>query len=984
MKENRKALFSDLLFLTIILVFLWVSFISYQRISQLNEAHEWITHTNLIKLKLEEVISDLKDAETSQRGFLLTKDSTFLPAYANAVTETKKITEQIEVLTLDNKSQHEKANELKRLVEKRLSTLQEVINLSKNSTKDLTSYLLDGKKLMNEVRVLNKFMIQNEDYLLAERTKQKDKSAAITPWYTLLLSLAAVLVVVIAYFRMRMEKNLRYKAEDSEAAVQNYFIQVPAMVAILKGPDHRYEFANPAFEKLFGQTDFIGKTVFETIPELKDEAFREILKNVYHTGQPFIGNEIKITSELMKTEKEKYINLILQSYKNIDGNIEGILVFGYDVSEQVFTRKKIEEVELRSRLAIEAAQMGTFDWNIITESIVTSPKLLEIFGYPKDHPITHLDFVSALHPDDKAARDIVMKEAFAKGSVENEARIVRPDKSVRWIRSYGKIIYDDKKQPVRMYGMTIDITQQKLALYELKESESKFRLLADSMPQLIWTSNAKGELSYFNNAMYTFSGLDKNILEKEGWLGIVHPDEKKLSAIKWNESVTNGTEFIIEHRFLDKNGEYRWQLSRAIPQKDAEGNIQMWVGTSTDIDEQKNFSTRLQQMIDERTSELAKLNRELKLQNNIFSQAEENARIGSYSWNLGNGQLEYSDNLYRLLGHEPGEFVPSFEKYLTFIHPDDLEQVIKDGRETMETKKLNEHVHRIYTKNGELKYFRSSGKIYGEGEYVNLIGTVQDVSNDIRLNEMLREQNLQLERSNTELESFNYIASHDLQEPLRKIQAFSHRILEKDKDKFSETTMDYFGRITKAASRMQNLIDALISYSKNNNAEEETRSTDLNILMEHVKESLIDSIEETKAVIMSDQLPVLNVIPVQFQQLFINLVSNAIKYRKKDTAPHINIRAQLMHGKDIREQNANKNIQYWKISVSDNGIGFEQKYQTKIFELFQRLHSNAEYQGTGIGLAICSKIVRNHDGIISAEGIPNEGATFNIYIPVIE
>ncbi|MEO8771784.1 MAG: PAS domain-containing protein [Ferruginibacter sp.] len=984
MKEKKKAIFSDLLFLTITLIFLWVSFISYQRIVRLNDDYGWISHSHFVKLKLEQLLSNVKDAEATQREFLLTKDAAFLQPLNVSIENSNTLLSELDSLTIDNKSQQEKTLQLKNLVTERFTKLNNGIQLYHDKSSVIPNSLQEGRDQMNKVKLLAKFMIQDEDHLLNERTKEKNKSVSITPRYTLLLSLAAILVVVIAYFRMRVEKNLRFRAEDSEATIHNFFMQVPAMVAIVKGSEHRFEFINPAFSELLGKEDLTGKTVYESIPALNGEAYHEILNEVYETGKPFIGKEMKISYGKIENGINMYVNLILQAYANTKGEKEGILVFGYDVSEQVIIRKQIEEIELRSRLAIDAANMGTFDWDLKNQQFLSSPRLIEIFGFGNKQDINHKQLISVFHPDDKLIRDRAVTDSLHKGSLEYVARVIWPDKSIHWINVFGKIIRNDRKEPVRMYGTVIDITRQKNILDELRESESKFRLLADSMPQLIWTGNASGELNYFNKAVYEFSGLSVNDLDEQGWLSIVHPDERDDNMKKWQLAVSTASEFIFEHRFRNYKGEYRWQLSRALPQKNIEGKIQMWVGTSTDIDEQKNFSARLQEKINERTFELAELNKELLLKNNIFEQAEDNALIGSYSLSLQTGEMEYSANLYRLLGYEPGEFIPSFEKYISFVHPDDKEQVMKDGNETFETKKLTEHVHRVITKNGIIKHFRSSGKFFGEGDAISMIGTVQDVSQDILLNEMLRKQNLELERSNTELESFNYIASHDLQEPLRKIQAFSHRIMEKDKGNLSESATDYFRRITNAAFRMQNLIDALISYSRTNATTATTVFTDLNILLESVKENLQDSIEEKNASIEYNNLPMVKIIPLQFQQLFINLISNSIKYSKKDIPPHIIITAINVSGKEIDDEVVNETINYWKISVEDNGIGFEQQYATKIFELFQRLHITSAYLGTGIGLAICSKIMRNHEGFINAFGRPGIGSTFNIYLPFKE
>ncbi len=246
----------------------------------------------------------------------------------------------------------------------------------------------------------------------------------------------------------------------------------------------------------------------------------------------------------------------------------------------------------------------------------------------------------------------------------------------------------------------------------------------------------------------------------------------------------------------------------------------------------------------------------------------------------------------------------------------------------------------------------------------------------------LQKKNISLENINNELLSFNYVASHDLQEPLRKIRAFISRIKDTG-EPFSETTSRYFDRIDDAALRMQKLIEALISYSRANNTEDDFETCDLNVIVAQVNEELKDEIELKQASIKSDDLPVLRVIPMQFHQLFTNLLSNALKYSRTDIKPEINITAEVVNNtRDLKKDVYLPHARYWKISIKDNGIGFEKDYEDKIFELFQRLHGKNEFEGTGIGLAICRKIMQNHDSYIFAEGVPNKGATFNIYFPI--
>lgn len=242
-------------------------------------------------------------------------------------------------------------------------------------------------------------------------------------------------------------------------------------------------------------------------------------------------------------------------------------------------------------------------------------------------------------------------------------------------------------------------------------------------------------------------------------------------------------------------------------------------------------------------------------------------------------------------------------------------------------------------------------------------------------------KNLQLLQSNTELDSFTYIASHDLQEPLRKIKTFTNRIMETDDEALSENANEYFKRILNASDRMQTLINALLDYSRTNTSKIALEKTPLKNIIKQVKNDLQELLEENKAIIETGELPVLNIVPLHFNQLFSNLIINAVKYRKPLVHPKVIITSEVVDAGEIPGTTSLTHNKYYRICFVDNGIGFEQKYAGKIFELFQRLHSRFEYEGTGIGLAICKKIVQNHNGIIQAHGEPGVGATFIIYLP---
>ena len=248
----------------------------------------------------------------------------------------------------------------------------------------------------------------------------------------------------------------------------------------------------------------------------------------------------------------------------------------------------------------------------------------------------------------------------------------------------------------------------------------------------------------------------------------------------------------------------------------------------------------------------------------------------------------------------------------------------------------------------------------------------------------LEQKNIELAQNNSELSSFTYIASHDLQEPLRKIQTFCNLINAGSNEELPTVTRDYFQRILKASTRMQNLISSLLNYSRMNSRGMDFEMTDLNNLLDEASGNIREMLEESHAVIEHEPLPVIPCVPMQINQLFTNLILNSIKYKAAGTPPLIQISAHPAQPGEINSPElVNSEINYWKIIFSDNGIGFEPQYADRIFELFQRLHSRFEYEGTGIGLAICKKIVQNHKGFIYADGKPGLGASFVIYLPSI-
>lgn len=430
-----------------------------------------------------------------------------------------------------------------------------------------------------------------------------------------------------------------------------------------------------------------------------------------------------------------------------------------------------------------------------------------------------------------------------------------------------------------------------------------------------------------------------------------------VTAIENDKSVTYETPY-------QEQGKLQWFNSTAIRLGDGV------TITSRDITEEKR-----------KASELVNLNEELVIQNSILTEAERLVKIGNFIWYFNDDVSELSDNLYHMLGFNTNEFGLTLEKYRTFVHPEDLDKFDEFGKKALEASEIVEHTYRIITKQGTVKYFKSNGKFITKNEQKVIIGVVQDVTQTIDAEAMLLKSNFELKNKNEELESFNHVASHDLQEPLRKIQLFALRIQDTEAGNFSHKSTEYFGKVIKAVNRMQSLIDNLLTYSKINISKKDFETVDLNQILSKVQDDITNNITNTNTELISENLPKIMGVPFQMEQLFTNLITNAVKYKRADATPKIHISYTYVLGTELPESTPKSYKHYHKIIFKDNGIGFKQQYAEKIFEVFQRLHQKTEYSGTGIGLAICKKIVENHNGYISAIATENVGAQFIVYLP---
>jgi len=370
----------------------------------------------------------------------------------------------------------------------------------------------------------------------------------------------------------------------------------------------------------------------------------------------------------------------------------------------------------------------------------------------------------------------------------------------------------------------------------------------------------------------------------------------------------------------------------------------------------------------------------------FFPQMEQIMQFGAYTYDVQNDLVTWSDGVYNILGVDRNSIVSSNENFYAFIHEEDIQNVISSIREALESGHPYRVEFSITDGKGEFKRIHAESymKYDDDGKLLEYTGLIRNVTEKYLNRKKLERKIEQLDKSNNNLQEFVYVASHDLQEPLRKISTFSERLHDKYAQELDEEGRLYINRIMASCRGMQTLLEDLLDFSRLSFAARTFEKICLQEIITGVLSDLEMKIDESKAKVLCQGMPKIEGYPSQIRQLFNNLISNAIKFRKPDGELIINVDCEEYTQKDYPQLPLKKNVKYIRILVKDNGIGFDQEFSQRIFMIFQRLHGKVEYQGSGIGLAICKKIVENHNGFIFAEGMPNEGAAFTILLPEIQ
>jgi two-component system CheB/CheR fusion protein len=624
--------------------------------------------------------------------------------------------------------------------------------------------------------------------------------------------------------------------------------------------DFRVKNATAQFYKLFGvlQSETEGRSLFELGNNQWDiPALRTLMEKILPEKSMF--DDFEVTHVFPGIGKQ---SVLLNARQIVRENDEQLILLAI---EDVTEKKKVEEglqvaLELfkesdeRLKIAIEATELGTFDYNPITGELFISERGKEFIGVSRDAKVSFEHFLDAIHPDDRERVEKIVYQtldALNGGTFEIEYRVLdKQSNRLRWLRAKGHAFFNEDDVAFRFTGTLLDITNQRKSDEALKESESRFRTVANTAPVMIWMSGTDSHCTFFNKGWLEFTGRTYEEELKTRWIDRVHPLDAENCEMLYKAAFHARKGYHMEYRLRRYDGEYRWIYDSGVPRYTPEGIFEGFIGSCIDIQEQKMTREELEKLVLQRT-------------------------------------------------------------------------------------------------------------------------------------DSLRTSNKNLERSNVNLEQFAYIASHDLQEPLRKIETFAERLEEKANETLSDDTREYLKKIASSASRMKVLINNLLDFSRLSSQAEQFVSTDLNTVLESAMADFDLLMDQKNGKIEFALLPVIEAIPLQMSQLFYNLISNSFKFSMDGKPPLIQIlaRLQVPHEESV-EHGLSPDLEFCEIIFKDNGIGFSQEYADQIFTIFQRLHPRHLYPGTGIGLATCRKIVQNHQGKIYAESRENEGTEFHMLLPL--
>jgi PAS domain S-box-containing protein len=758
-----------------------------------------------------------------------------------------------------------------------------------------------------------------------------------------------------------------------------FFKAAPVIIGYVRGEDYVIEFANEGLLKVWNRSgDVIGKPLLEALPELKDQGTKQLLDEVCRTGKPFFAYEHPLTFYRDGVEETLYFNFVYQPFyeDGVEGKASGVISVGHDVTEQVRERQKFKNVVeqandpiliLKGRnMVLEVANDALYRlWKIDQSALGKS--FLEIL--PEMEGQGFLELLQNVYDTGETVHGFQTPAVFQDNDGNKRT-----------------LYFNFTYQPYREKDGTVsgvlvfasDVSAQVLANRQAEESQQEWKDLANSMPAIVWTTAADGSPKFFNDRWYEFTGLTEEKSLHSGWTSILHPDDGKHTGTIWDHAVRTGTPYEVELRYRNKEGDYRWMIARGVPIKQ-DGKVVSWYGTSVDIHEKKQLEFHLEEKVRERTEQLESKN---KVLDNVLQYSSNGITVSEMVRDDSGNVVD----AMTILANDAAVKFSGIPKDLYLTKPASVfdPNIISSpyGQACLKTLTTGEPSIMQYFLEFSSRWLELTISRMDENHLIHIFTDVTPIKEaQLQLEKSLQE----LQYANANLEEFAYAASHDLKEPARKLQFYSNKLKEDLKEKLEPGQINLFERLESSSSRMQNLIQDLLEYSQAAHGSAEQEVIDLEADIKHVLEDLELEIQKKQAKIRLDSLPTIKGNRRQMQQLFQNLLSNALKYSKPGLAPEIVISSRRTLARDVKKDLPMEagNQSCTLIEISDNGIGFDQKDADRIFKVFTRLATDGPYRGSGVGLSIVRKVVEGHHGFVWAESEPGKGSTFKILLPAV-
>lgn len=999
-----------------------ISLITYYSYRQLSEDYLKLNRAEAMGDDLEMIVRSLDEGQAFTRGYVITGDEFYFRSLDNASEKALKELEELRTKINSDPKLDSLFISLSENVKRQLLLLHSLANRYRSTGSLNINYLeklRESHAQLDVVKSIHESMIQQLD---PDSEEGLGLSKTLTPVFIIIGYLTSVAAIVFLYIHLyrslqinlatelQLERNLIelgqeiQEREEAEKLTERILDSSESAILHLRPIYKEGEVSDFVIVKCNRQTEIQGgypkdflqnKHMIETFPGARESGLFDAYVTTLKTG-------VEYKSEVLYDYDNIFLYLCIRAVTLGDG----LVITSTDISDQEMAKREIERNHQKFATLFHQSFQYIALINDECEITEINDSFLEFIDSESDL-IGQCIFELPIWSEEVS---MMLKEMFMETlvskSMRKEAMIERPEKEESYLdfsftlvpgEDSPMIIFEARditdlhwaqEEHAFLAHLNVSITNAESFNHAANIIFNKIGVRYDLESTEVWVPEGTRYVRLLSQYLFDPEKDDVkidpnrvNLLPRDA--GIVGKVIREKCMIYEPDIASMNASEMRRKNFLLGKG-YKSLFAVPIVFENEVLLVAIFLADQ-EIEEIGELRNTLQIMSSSLGALLIKkkVQDELRQNNFILREAEKMAKLGSWEWHLQDNTIKWSEGMYRIFDM-PVNYQPTYSDFLNKIYPQDRESVNDALMEAVSAKKTYEIDFRLIVSDWTIKYVRATGHPLQNnfGKVESYTGTIQDISAQKNHEIQLNEKNEELKDTNKNLEQFAYIASHDLQEPLRKIRAFGDRLQTKYAEKLGGSGIDYLERMQNAAERMQTLINDLLKYSRIARNLKPFQSTDLTVILKGVLSDLEAVIRDREAEILTGDLPVIVGDNLQIRQLLQNLITNAIKFVPEGRKPKVEIWSEPVSFERAQQLSDNMYTEYISLFIRDNGIGVEQKYQQRIFGLFERLHGRSEYTGTGIGLAICQRVVQNHNGFIEVKSDNGEGTTFEIVLPI--